>query len=163
MQHSSFLVAPTVATVTATSRSSNVVTWKQVTSTECYVDSAVTKEKSFSLTTASNTGTQQRILAADSLHPSFEGVALVASHIRELCCKRNNKVSLWCEFSSCYPSHGVTQTSPMVCYPQPFPDAEINSPVLSRKNLSEEIAQTTPSLGRRYPSRKNPSHDNATK
>ncbi|KAL1476715.1 hypothetical protein MTO96_036306 [Rhipicephalus appendiculatus] len=87
----------------------------------------------------------------------------MASHIRELCCKRNdNKVSLWCEFASCYPSHGATQTCPRGCYPQPSPDAKINSPVLTRQNLREESAQTTPSLGRRYPSRKNPTRDNAT-
>ncbi|KAH6939994.1 hypothetical protein HPB50_023874 [Hyalomma asiaticum] len=104
-----------------------------------------------------------RVLAADGLHPSFEGVAVMASHIRELCCKRaDNKVSLWCEFVSCYPTHGATQSSPRRCYSQPSPDAKGKSPVPSRRNLREESAQTTPSLGRRYPSRKNPARDNAT-
>ncbi|KAH6941912.1 hypothetical protein HPB50_023748 [Hyalomma asiaticum] len=41
-----------------------------------------------------------RVLAADGLHPCFEAVAVMTSHIRELCYKRaDNKVSLWCEFA----------------------------------------------------------------
>ncbi|KAH7965302.1 hypothetical protein HPB49_006012 [Dermacentor silvarum] len=103
-----------------------------------------------------------RILAADGLHPSFEGVALMASHIRELCCKHpDNDMSLWREFASCNPSHGATQTSPRTSYSQPPPDASHGSPVSYPHNLREESTQTTPSVGRRYPSRKNSARDNA--
>ncbi|KAH6941911.1 hypothetical protein HPB50_023747 [Hyalomma asiaticum] len=49
------LVAPTVAAVSATSRSSDAATGEQAASIDCLVDSAVTQELSSSWTTASNT------------------------------------------------------------------------------------------------------------
>ncbi|KAL1471060.1 hypothetical protein MTO96_040134 [Rhipicephalus appendiculatus] len=47
----------------------------------------------------------RRVLAADGLHPSFEGVALMASHIRELFFKHSdNDESLWRDFACVFPA-----------------------------------------------------------
>ncbi|KAH7960780.1 hypothetical protein HPB49_023359 [Dermacentor silvarum] len=103
-----------------------------------------------------------RVLTVDGLYLSFEGVAVMASHIRELCCKHpDNDVSLWREFLSFKPSHGANQASPRTSYSQASPDATHGSPVSNHHNLREESTQTTPFVGHRYPSCKNSARDNA--
>lgn len=53
-----------------------------------------------------------RVLAADGLHVSFEGVAIMASHIRRLCLRRPSDDTTWCSFASADPRSQTTQDSP---------------------------------------------------
>ncbi|KAH6937076.1 hypothetical protein HPB50_025512 [Hyalomma asiaticum] len=61
-----------------------------------------------------------RILAADGLHPSFEGVAILASHIRQLCIKQRSAASSsWRDYVNDQPSTPPTGPS-TVTTPQPL-------------------------------------------
>ncbi|KAH6927947.1 hypothetical protein HPB50_010000 [Hyalomma asiaticum] len=61
-----------------------------------------------------------RILAADGLHPSFEGVAILASHIRQLCIKQRSAASSsWRGYVNDQPSAPPTGPS-TVTTPQPL-------------------------------------------
>ncbi|KAH9364974.1 hypothetical protein HPB48_015296 [Haemaphysalis longicornis] len=48
-----------------------------------------------------------RVLAADGLHPSYEGVAVMASHIRQLCLKETNSSSSSWADSASVPATGL--------------------------------------------------------
>ncbi|KAH9379185.1 hypothetical protein HPB48_001051 [Haemaphysalis longicornis] len=46
-------------------------------------------------------GQHHEFLQADGLHPSYEGVAVMASHIRQLCVKEtNSSSSSWADSAS---------------------------------------------------------------
>lgn len=52
-----------------------------------------------------------RVLAADGLHVSFEGV-IMASHIRRLCFQRPSEDTTWCCYASADPRSQTTEYSP---------------------------------------------------
>ncbi|KAH7979280.1 hypothetical protein HPB49_008953 [Dermacentor silvarum] len=74
-------------------RLSAALTLRRAISTAVYAASAVAPDKCYSLTMPWNDFHQVRVLAADGLHPSFEGVALMASHIKQLCFRKSADVA----------------------------------------------------------------------
>ncbi|KAH6929163.1 hypothetical protein HPB50_023962 [Hyalomma asiaticum] len=109
-----------------------------------------------------------RVLAADGLHPSFEGVALIAARIRQLCIKRTKVTfSSWRDFASSEAPRYPTRTANISASPTAPTNASLDTPVVcapQSKCVNTECAtQTSPSLGRRYPSRRNADRDMASK
>ncbi|KAL1466935.1 hypothetical protein MTO96_000535 [Rhipicephalus appendiculatus] len=64
---------------------SAIATVKHAISTNVYGTSAVAPPRVFFLDHALQWFPSVRVLAADGLHPNFEGVALLARHIKQLC------------------------------------------------------------------------------
>ncbi|KAH6942988.1 hypothetical protein HPB50_013302 [Hyalomma asiaticum] len=109
-----------------------------------------------------------RVLAADGLHPSFEGVALIAARIRQLCIKRTKVTfSSWRDFASSEAPRYPTRTANISASPTAPTNASLDTHVVcapQSKCVNTECAtQTSPSLGRRYPSRRNADRDMASK
>ncbi|KAH6925423.1 hypothetical protein HPB50_005044 [Hyalomma asiaticum] len=109
-----------------------------------------------------------RVLAADGLHPSFEGVALIAARIRQLCIKRTKVASSsWRDFASSETPRYHTWTMNNSASPTAPTNASLETHVAfapRNKCVNTECAmQTSPTFGRRYPSRRNADRDMACK
>ncbi|KAL1476372.1 hypothetical protein MTO96_018618 [Rhipicephalus appendiculatus] len=72
---------------------SAIATVKHAISTNVYGTSAVAPPRVFFLDHALEWFPSVRVLAADGLHPNFEGVALMAGHIKQLCFRNANGAS----------------------------------------------------------------------
>ncbi|KAL1415866.1 hypothetical protein MTO96_028649 [Rhipicephalus appendiculatus] len=95
-----------------------------------------------------------RVLAADGLHPNFEGVALIAAHIRQLCFKHTRITSSsWRDFTSSETSRYPTRTVDISANRSPAVNASLGAyATCSPRNngvLTECATQTSPNLGRR--------------
>ncbi|KAL1430204.1 hypothetical protein MTO96_015270 [Rhipicephalus appendiculatus] len=104
-----------------------------------------------------------RVLAADGLHVSFEGVAIIASHIRELCCNRFHGVtSSWRDCAPCEPSQCSSQTPPGGRQQASLAEAAHNSASSSRVATRQNRTEPSAAVGHRYPTRRNAGRGSAT-
>lgn len=104
-----------------------------------------------------------RVLAADGLHLSFEGVAIIASHIRELCCKRFlGTTSSWRDCPPCEPPERSTPTSPRRRQQTSPAGATHNSGSSSQDTTRQNRTEAPATTGHRYPTRRNAGRGSAT-
>ncbi|KAH6938126.1 hypothetical protein HPB50_007112 [Hyalomma asiaticum] len=103
------------------------------------------------------------VTAADDLHVSFEGVAIIASHIRELCCKRfHGATSSWRDCAPCKTTQCATQTSPGGLQ-DTSPVGATHSSASSRQGATRINQAVSPAaVGHRYPTRRNAGQGSAT-
>ncbi|KAH9383762.1 hypothetical protein HPB48_025528 [Haemaphysalis longicornis] len=88
-----------------------------------------------------------RVLAGDGLHPSFEGVALMASHLHGMCLSRRGPSITW---SSTWPTNSAQA--------EPFLQASTSPPhSLAASDAAPAVHSTAASLSRQYNLRSNTS------